>query len=312
MENFASDIPLYVAVAAHSGTSHVPEDRGEQERAEYASTLAQDLEALKKHAGTPEKLEALEEAFDRYRAGYKKRCLALLKSRARCMSWMITGLSNFPTRRNEKRNATADRRLTDLLDFRKKALTRIEKDLHPERRPIMTGDSDAEERLSQKIADAERLQEVMKKSNAAIRKNAKHGHEAQLAALKNLGHPEERAAKLLEPDCCGSIGFPSYALTNNNANLRRMRARLEKVRANKTAVETVEEGEAATLEDCPADNRVRLFFPGKPALEVRSKLKSHGFRWTPSKNCWQAYRNPRSIEAAKEIAGTAAPERSSP
>lgn len=304
MENFASDIPLTVAIAAHAGTSHVPEKRAEQERAGYASTLAQDLEVLGKHAGTPEKREALEEMFASYRAGYRKRFLAHLESRARCMSSMITGPSNFPTRRNAKRNATADNRLTDLLEFRKKSLTRIEKALHPERRPVMSGDADAEERLLQKIAAAVRLQETMKASNLAIRRNAKHGKNAQLAALKNIGHPEALAQKLLEPDYCGKFGFPSYALTNNNANIRRMRIRLEKVRANKAAEDSVEEGEAATVEDCPTDNRVRIRFPGKPAAEIRSRLKSLGFRWAPSTGCWQAYRNQRSLEAAREIAGT--------
>jgi len=301
--DYASDIPVSVAVSAHSGTSHVPERRGAQERAEYASTLARDLANLEKHADTDAKREALEEMFADYRAGYRQRYLAHLESRARCLSSMITGPSNFPTGRNAKRNATADKRLTDLLEFRKKSLTRIEKALHPERRPIMSGDDDAEERLAVKIAAAERLQETMKASNAAIRRNAKHGQNSQLAALKNIGHPEATARALLEPDFCGKVGFPAYALTNNNANIRRMKIRLEKVRANKAAKDSVEEGEAATVEDCPADNRVRLRFPGKPAAEIRRQLKSLGFRWAPTLGCWQAYRNQRSLEAAREIAG---------
>jgi len=303
VQDFASDIPLDAATAAHSGTSLDPERRGVQERAEYASTLARDLANLEKHADTPEKRKALKEMFADYRAGYRQRYLAHLESRARCLSSMVTGPSNFPTGRNAKRNATADRRLSELLEFREKSLARIGKALHPERRPIMSGDADAEERLAVKIADAERLQETMKASNAAIRRNAKHGQNSQLAALKNIGHPEATARALLEPDFCGKVGFPSYALTNNNANIRRMRGRLEKVKANKTAEDLIEEGKAATVEDCPADNRVRLQFPGKPAAGVRRKLKSLGFRWAPTLGCWQAYRNQHSLEAAREIAG---------
>jgi len=34
-------------------------------------------------------------------------------------------------------------------------------------------------------------------------------------------------------------------------------------------------------------------------LAVRTKLKSCGFRWSPTLGCWQAYRNSGSLEVAK-------------
>jgi hypothetical protein len=42
------------------------------------------------------------------------------------------------------------------------------------------------------------------------------------------GEPIE---KLFQADCCGWIGFPNYALTNNSANIRRL-ADLQKARAS--------------------------------------------------------------------------------
>jgi hypothetical protein len=83
---------------------------------------------------------------------------------------MITGPSNFPTRRNEKRNNIAHKRLEELLEFRNRALAAIRKTHCPELRPIMAGDSDATERLKTKIADAEKLQERMKAANVIVRK----------------------------------------------------------------------------------------------------------------------------------------------
>jgi len=294
--------PATLARAAHQGTSFVPDRRAEQERDEYAATLRADYDELVKLADTGEKQTQLAEEFDRYRAGYRKRAVALLHSQSRCMSAMITGPARFPVERNRKRCDIAHRRLTELLDFRTRALAAIRKTLQPELRPIMTGDADAADRLREKIAQAEKLQGRMKAANAAIRAHAKAGPEAQIAALMAQGHPEARARELLRPDFCGRIGFPDYALTNNNANVRRMKERLAAIAKAQATPETVQEGKAARLEDCPADNRVRLFFPGKPGLAIRDSLKANGFRWTPSLGCWQAYRNPRSRQLAIEIA----------
>ncbi len=298
--DFTNDLPRSLAEAAHAGTSFVPERRAEQEAAEYAATLRADFEGLAKLADTEEKQAQLAEEFERYRAGYRKRALALLHSRSRCLSPMITGPSRFPVERNRKRLDIAERRLNDLLDFRTRALAAIRKALQPELRPIMAGDTDAADRLREKIAKAEELQARMKAANAAIRKHARDG--AQVAALVALGFPEVTARELLRPDFCGRIGFPDYALQNNNANVRRMKDRLEAIQKAQDTPETTQEGKAARIEDCPAENRVRLFFPGKPAAEIRARLKANGFRWAPSLECWQAYRNPRSLAVAAEVA----------
>jgi hypothetical protein len=303
MSDLANDIPQDLARAAHEGTSFVPEHRAQQEQAEYAATLRADYEELAKLADTPEKQAQLAEEFDRYRAGYRRRALTLLRSRSRCLSPMITGPARFPVERNRKRCDIAHKRLTELLDFRTRALAAIRKALQPELRPIMSGDADAADRLREKISEAEELQARMKASNAAIRQHGKAGPDAQVAALVALGHPEARARELLRPDFCGRIGFPAYALQNNNANIRRMKERLATVEKAQATPETVQEGAAARLEDCPAENRVRLFFPAKPAQAVRGRLSASGFRWTPSLGCWQAYRNPRSLQIAAEVAG---------
>jgi len=302
--DFGVDIPLELAIRAHSGTSHSPERRGAAEVKDYAQTLTADLAeftALAEKHGTR---DAFAELFPRYRDAFKRSMLAHLSAKSRCISTLITGGSNFPVRRAEKANASEHRRLEELLTCRKLWRKRILKAIVPNTGgPIMSGDADAVERLKEEIQQAETKQARMKEANAAIRKHKKAGAAAQVAALVALGFAETQATELLKPDACGRIGFADFQLTNNNANIRRMQARLVTVEKAHATPATEREGTNARIEDCPADNRVRLFYPGKPDADTRATLKSSGFRWAPSLGCWQAYRNNRTIPAARKLAG---------
>lgn len=294
---FLADIPDDVSRAAHRGTSHVPERRGEQEREDYARTLAGDLERLSKLADTDTKRAALESEFSRYRAGYRERSIARLSAMSRCMSTMITGGSNFPIARNRKHSDRVDSKIVELIEYRERALKAITKTLCPELAPVMAGDADAVERLESKIADAERTHERMLAANKVIRAG---GGVPELVAI---GFSDTDAARVLAPDPMGRAGFPSYAISNSGTEIRRLRERLTKVREAKATPATEQAGALAGFEDSPADNRVRVRYPSKPDAKTIAKLKRSGFRWAPSVGCWQAYRNPRTIADARRFAG---------
>lgn len=305
-DQFKADIPRDVAHAAHYGTSFVPERRAVQEQDGYAESLQQDYEAFRAVAEAHGTIDLLPAEFERYREGLKRRTLAYLHSRSRLVSVMIAGPSKFPAARMNKRGEISHKRLNELCEFRERARAAIMRTLNPGIRPIMSGDADAIERLEEKIRGAERLQAAMKECNAIIRQKPKYEPTAEkLAAIMTLGFSEARARDLFTRDCLNRIGFADYELTNNGANIRRMKERLAQITTAQATPDSQVKGTNATIEDCPAENRVRLFFPGKPSVEVRDKLKSNGFRWTPSLGCWQAYRNSRSIPVAKEVAGCA-------
>lgn len=165
---------------------------------------------------------------------------------------------------------------------------------------IYAEDEDAEGRLEAKIAELERLQEKMKTANKVIR-NGKLHTEQKISALCELGFSEPDARKALLPDCFGQIGFSGYTLKNNNARIRDAKARLEKIKVlrNTESKESVI-GEVRVVENT-TENRLQLFFKGKPSETVRTKLKSQGFRWSRYNGCWQSYLNRSQIDRAKTI-----------
>lgn len=300
-DQLINDIPAAVAARAFQHTSFTPEKRAVSYRNDYAQTMASDYEEFKRQAEKGGTLDKLEEAFARYRAGYASRYSAWLNSHSRCISWMITGPSGFPTARAKKWNEAAHKRMGEAIDFRERVKRKILRELRPDLRPIMAGDADAIERLAVELAGLERSQSLMKAANAAIRKHAKAGAQAQTVALVEIGFSPDQAAELLNPPHYKGVGFPSYRLTNNGANIRRVRERLEHLEKMHAMPVQEAQGEGVRVEIDPPANRVRLFFDGKPDAETRDRLKSNGFRWAPSIEAWQGYINHRTQELAKSF-----------
>jgi hypothetical protein len=158
---------------------------------------------------------------------------------------------------------------------------------------ISSGDPAAVIKLEQKIEQAQALQERMKAANRVIRKKALPD-DAKIAALVEQGFTEVQARELMTPDFANRLGFTSYQLQNNGANIRRMQKRLEDLRA-KAQQETTSE----TPDDIPGleivrnteADRLQLIFDGKPPKQVRDILKSNGWRWAPSQGAWQRHLN---------------------
>ena len=170
---------------------------------------------------------------------------------------------------------------------------------------IYTEDEDAEERLEQKIAMLTQLQEKMKAANK-IAFSKKLTEEQMIAALVQQGYSEEKATTLAtgRGAVYGHIGFPSFTLSNNNACIRNAKQRLKHVQTLKnTETKEYTIGEVRVVENTK-ENRLQLFFSGKPADEIRAQLKHMAFRWSPSNECWQSYLNRWQIDRAKALLNT--------
>lgn len=165
---------------------------------------------------------------------------------------------------------------------------------------IYLEDEDSILKLEAKIEVLTQRQEMMKSANKIIRSNKLTDIE-KVDKLKSLDIGERNAIALIAPDKFGRVGFESWQLSNNNAVIRNTKQRLEKAIALKAAESKESEINGIRIVENTEENRLQLFFPGKPDDDVRSKLKHNGFRWSPSNECWQSYLNRYQIDRAKSI-----------
>lgn len=231
---------------------------------------------------------------------------------AMCPSVLITGPANFPTKKKQKQLSAYDsymkkdwgfQRIIDKLNI-----------IGTDREPIKSGDDDALDRLRKKLEKRTREQDAMKAANAWWRKHrTMEGFEPEdvrKAAEKNMqfeldtlyfrdeADKENYKNKIMRP-------FAPYQLSNNNAEINRLKKRLEKLEREKATVtddrETSINGEFCRVVENTVAMRLQLFFDGKPTDETRSILKSNGFRWARSAGAWQLHLNDRSRWILKSI-----------
>mgnify|MGYP005826922503 CR=1 FL=1 len=128
------------------------------------------------------------------------------------------------------------------------------------------------------------LQEQMKAANRAIRlKDTEAGDDL----LREMGYSEEAIKELRKPDYCGRVGYPNYALSNNNANIHRVEERIKKLKTIKERGSSEVEYKTFKVVENTEAMRYQIIFDGKPEPEVRDLLKSNGFKWAPSQGAWQ-------------------------
>lgn len=173
---------------------------------------------------------------------------------------------------------------------------------------ISSDDPEAVTKLQAKLADLERQQAWMKQVNAAWRKAGKPAPNDEAGWKKAqdlLGVPFETLGALrLEAAKrwhYAPYPYPSYALTNIGADVRRVRARIEILKqAASVVLSEVDHGICRVVENAEA-NRIQLVFAGKPEEAVREILKRYGFRWSPRECAWQRHLNDQGRIATRGV-----------
>lgn len=166
---------------------------------------------------------------------------------------------------------------------------------------ISSDDPEAVVKLKTKVEKLEQVQATMKAINKII-KSKKLDDAAKVEAITNAGlTTEARASELLKPDFCGRIGFASYQLTNNNANIRRIKQRIEALTQAEQAEDVHRQADGYDYYECTTENRVMFEFDGKPPEEIRTTLKRNGFKWSPSRLAWVRMLNNAGRYAAQQV-----------
>ena len=238
-----------------------------------------------------EKIDSLLDTYARKLAANMNHSFAI---DARVPSILIAGGSNFPVRQKEKQNAARDSNMQEwqyiqgLLDkIRSTGMGGIRQD-----------DPQAIPKLEKKLAGLEKAQETMKAVNAYYRK---HG------TLDGCPHLSPENLEKLKADMVSGWHyekkpFQSWELSNNNAEIHRIRQRIDSLTRAKETVYVGWEFEGGHVEANREQSRLQVFFDGKPDADTRQQLKEHGFRWAPSVGAWQRLLNGNAYYAADRIA----------
>ncbi|MDD3976867.1 MAG: hypothetical protein PHI15_01790 [Methanomicrobium sp.] len=256
-------------------------------------------DAAKKVTAHKKRVDSIHHAkIDKMFLGYCKKLADVMNKRysidTRVASILVAGPSNFPVGQKHKQNAARDRNMEEWNN----TAEYLRKILSVGKGGISSDDKNATSKLKTKLKELEDYQTDMKRINAYFTKNK---------SLTNCPGLSSDTISKLNRDMANDWRekkrpYPSYCLTNNNANIRRIKLRigeLEKKKSN--PIKGGWKFTGGSVDQNAEDNRLRILFDSKPDESTRSKLKSHGFRWSPKAGAWQRQLTNNAIYAAKQI-----------
>lgn len=257
------------------------------------------------------KLEARRERYEDLAAKAQGQANSRLDTAMGSIAGIVPGQPILVGHHSEKRHrrdlARHDANMRASIDASEKAGYYASKAESVGRGGISSDDTNAVFKLEEKLATLKSNQEKMKKLNAIWRKFKKDPEaKATVKALADLSDKErEFVVNFVPLFSCDKGPFPSYRMTNNNANIRSTEKRIAKLKRNaeQPAAEPVT-AEGYQIVENTEENRIQFLFDEKPNEETRSCLKSNGFRWSPTNKAWQRQLNENGRYAAKLVRKT--------
>lgn len=290
-----------LARQAYAGISFTPERRGDSDLQEMQNEIAAfraDLEPLARNDAQKEIL-ANECAF--YAGSLRDRYRKLWAAKSRTISPMITGPANFPVRRNNKRMETERRRLEELCELPGRARAAA-------RKRILAARTPAEEMEDEWLLLRRKIRSNLETVAAIDSGELPYYRSAFTNSIKGrldrmAGHGQielvRRALEYIKTN--QNPKRPFFAARNGVWKLVET-AKAEAAKPVQTGEETIAEKNGVTIINNHDEERVQIFFPGKPDAETRARLKGRGFRFSRRNgNAWQRKNTANGIFAAKQF-----------
>jgi len=159
---------------------------------------------------------------------------------------------------------------------------------------ISASDPQAVEKLTAKLEACKQEQTYMKDVNAYYR--------AYGTCKGYPDMPDDKAVKLdASVRSYERQPFPQWALSNNNAEIKRLENRITAITHDRDVGFSGWEFIGGRAEANTDLNRLQLFFDEKPSEGQRAQLKAHGFKWAPSRETWQRQLTDNAIYAAGRL-----------
>lgn len=235
------------------GSATIEYDAAVQKIRELAETHKQDIDASF-HG-------QLDQLTDRYATLLARRTNDFNTRSAAIPSPLITGPANYPAAKMQQKTDALMRHYNEQSERLDTLRERIET-IGADGKSISSTQPDATQQLQAKLSELQARQETMKREN-------QQAHDAHADAPHS-----------------------SSELRNNNANMRRVQARIEGIQRNQDAGRSEQNGTTAQSEQFDlvhdgASGYVYFRFEDKPSGETRDMLKHNGFHFSPRESRWQ-------------------------
>ena len=226
-----------------------------------------------------------------YEQRYKSLFSAWINAKGNCISSMITGPARFPTNKAEKANRSEEKHYDIFQQWREKAKKAILKKMQPEK----TYNSEIE-RYKQELEGMRKNHELMKAGNIAIKKAHKEKTDITEYLTTTFG---------IKPHMIDWTMKFGFGLQNNNANIKRVEARIKELEAKEQNRQSEPEKEFSfnggiVIMNYEAD-RIQIKHDTKPGQDVITLMKKNGFKWSPFNKVWQRQLTANAIYSTKQL-----------